>query len=94
MEEKKRTDNPLHRRIQYQDKTIQEQNQAILKWKDLAEFLEYRGKAFEDLGKFLLKILKKNYSKLYEEDRDKVCACESFCQFAEYLDEINEKSRS
>ena len=91
MEEKKRTGNPLHRRIQYQDKMIQEQNQAILKWKDLAEFWEDRGKAFEDMGKFLLKILKKNYSKLDEEDRDKLCACESFCQFAEFLDEVYQK---
>lgn len=78
MEEKKRTDNPLHRRIQDQDKIIREQNKAILKWKDLAEFWKDRGKAFENMGKFLIEILKKNYSKLDEEDRDKVCACESF----------------
>lgn len=91
MEEKKRTDNPLHRRIQDQDKKIRELNKDVLKWKDLADFWEDRGKAFEEMGKFLIKILKKNYSKLDEEDRDKVCACEIFCQFVEFLDKVYEK---
>lgn len=96
--EEKRKDKPLHKRIQEQDNIIRDQDRIVTEWikrtdfwKDRAKFYESRSEAFEEMGKFLIEILKKNYSKLDEEDRDKVCACESFCQFAEFLDEVYKK---